>query len=162
VDSNGDGDCQDVGETCDGTVTDNLTGLIWLEDANCAGQAVTWTLALSYTNELCDGCADCFGTLGDCSLEDDSVAGDWRLPNVRELQSLVHYGFRGPAVPNTEGTGQWSEGNPFIGVRLDYYWSSTTFAYSTSDAWFVYLLDGDVAYGGKAYANYVWPVRGGQ
>ena len=32
-----------------------------------------------------------------------SVAGEWRVPNVRESQSLVHYGFDSPAVPDTSG-----------------------------------------------------------
>ena len=35
VDNNGDGDCVDVGENCDGTVTDNLTGLMWLKNVTC-------------------------------------------------------------------------------------------------------------------------------
>ena len=36
VDQNGDGDCDDVGETCDGSVSDMLTGLVWLRYANCS------------------------------------------------------------------------------------------------------------------------------
>ena len=63
----------------DGTVTDNLTGLIWLKDADCFGSR-NWTNALSDANTLADG---------SCGLTDGSVAGDWRLPNVRELQSLI-------------------------------------------------------------------------
>ena len=65
-----------------GTVTDNLTGLIWLKNANADG-VKTWANALSYCNSLASGLA---------GLSDGSVAGDWRLPNVKELHSLIDYG----------------------------------------------------------------------
>ena len=109
----------------DGTVKDNLTGLIWLKNANCDGTK-TWADALPYCNNLANGT---------CGLTDGSVAGDWRLPNVKELQSLIHYGVYDPALPNTAGTGQWSEGDPFTNVQSDYYWSSNTYAGITSSAW---------------------------
>ena len=50
----------------DGTVTDNLTGLIWLKDANCFGTR-TWNNALSDSNGLASG---------SCGLTDGSNAGD--------------------------------------------------------------------------------------
>jgi len=147
-----------------GTVTDNLTGLIWLKNANCAGGTADWATALSYANALYDGCTSCFGGSTDCGLSDGSTVGQWRLPNVRELQSLVHYGVYNPAVPNTAGTGKWTSGNPFTGVQSsDYYWTSTTYANVTFYAWVVYLGGGSVNQGGKAFDSfYVWPVRGGQ
>jgi hypothetical protein len=152
VDNNGDGDCQDPGETCDGTVTDNLTGLIWLKNANCFGLR-TWTQALND--------ADTLNHL-ECDLADGSNQGDWRLPNIRELHSLIHYGLFGPAVPNTEGTGQWSEGDPFIDVQLFLYWSSTTDAFNPTIAWFMVPRYGEVDYDAKTFTGHVWPVRGGQ
>jgi hypothetical protein len=42
------------------TVTDNLTGLIWLKNANCAGFGETWNTAIDYTAALYDGCTNCF------------------------------------------------------------------------------------------------------
>jgi hypothetical protein len=39
----------------DGTVTDTLTGLVWLENANCAGGTVTWASAIAFANALADG-----------------------------------------------------------------------------------------------------------
>lgn len=58
----------------DGTVTDILTGLVWLMDANCFGPR-NWTEALSDANDL---------SAGTCGLTDGSVPTDWRLPNVKE------------------------------------------------------------------------------
>ena len=81
-----------------GTVTDNLTGLIWTKNANAFGQR-TWAEALSDANGLASGSA---------GLTDGSKAGDWRLPNVRELQSLVDYGRSNPALP---------AGHPFTNVQ---------------------------------------------
>jgi hypothetical protein len=127
----------------DGTVTDNLTGLIWLKNANCFGTR-NWATALADANGLASG---------SCDLTDGSVAGDWRLPNVREQQSLIDYGRYDPALPS---------GHPFTGVRSGYYWSSTTFAGITSLAWCVGLYDGYVGLVDKTGSGYVWPVRGGQ
>jgi len=138
-------------DNINGTVTDNLTGLIWLKDANCFGER-TWVQAL----------ADCNGlNSGECGLTDGSVAGDWRLPNSNELASLLHKGYYDPAVPNTAGTGQWTAGDPFNSLQSNVYWSSTTYAVSTDYAWYVNLYDGFVGLGIKTNPNYVWPVRGG-
>jgi hypothetical protein len=148
-------------ENNNGTVTDSLTGLIWLDDANCFGTQ-TWANALAKANALFDGCSDCGGTNNDCALTDGSVAEDWRLPNVRELQSLLHHGFAHPAVPNTAGTGKWAEGDAFSGVQLFNYWSSTSDATGTSYAWMVHMGHGGVSADNKDNSKRVWPVRGGQ
>ena len=135
-----------------GTVTDKLTGLIWLKNANAFGLR-TWDQARTDIATVADG---------NHGLTDGSKAGDWRLPNVKELQSLVNYGFYGPALPNTLGTGQWSEGDPFQGVQSDFYWSSTTNAGSTTTAWGVYFNAGSVVNNAKSNTIYVWCVRGGR
>jgi hypothetical protein len=119
-----------------GTAVDKLTGLIWLKDANCFGLQ-TWHEALDAVNALSDtGTPE---TTDDCGLSDGSEAGDWRLPNVKELQSLVHFGFDLPALSNAAGTGQWTEGDAFSGVQAAAYWSSTTLAGFTQAAWVVNL-----------------------
>lgn len=56
---------------CDGTVTDLDTGLMWTE---VPGAATTWDAALTYAEGL---------ALGGYT--------DWRLPNVKELQTLTDY-----------------------------------------------------------------------
>jgi hypothetical protein len=58
-----------------GTVTDNLTGLIWTKNANAFGTK-TWNEALNHANNL---------ESGDAGLTDGSQAGDWRLPNRRDI-----------------------------------------------------------------------------
>jgi hypothetical protein len=126
-----------------GTVRDNLTGLIWLQNATCLGQQ-DWATALSAANTL---------NSGECDLTDGSVAGDWRLPNVRELPSLFDYGQVDPALPN---------GHPFTAVNLgEHYWTSTTYVADPSIAWMGYLGTGHVYGASKTGYLNVWAVRGG-
>ena len=137
-----------------GTVTDNLTGLIWLQDGNCKEffdddtigvNFRPWDDALTAANNL---------STGKCGLTDGSAAGDWRLPNVRELQSLIDYGRAIPAYP---------EGNLFTNILSANYWSSTTNANDTDFAWFVSFYYGSVNhYGNKSSSYYVRAVRSGQ
>ena len=137
-----------------GTVTDNLTGLIWLQDANCFGTRA-WDVALNDAATL---------NSGECglSLSEGSVEGDWRLPNQKELSSLVNLKYYDPALSNTEGNGNWSEAEgPFIGVQSNYYWSSSTVIFFPSGAWNVNLKSGIVDGDDKANPHAVWPVRDG-
>jgi len=138
-------------DNSNGTVTDNLTGLIWLKDANCietvggmAGGSKFWADALTFCSNLANE---------NCGLSDGSSAGDWRLPNLFELESLRDMSQYGPALPS---------GHPFSSVQNSYYWSSTSVSYDPALAWYVLLNDGYVNYGDKTVSRYVWPVRGGQ
>ena len=135
-----------------GTVTDNLTKLIWLKDANAFGQR-TWEQALSDANTLASGSH---------GLTDGSKAGDWRLPNVKELHSLIDFAYTNPALSSASGKSQWVSGDAFLGVRPGYYFSSTTYSGGLAIAWLMDLYDGYAGYGGKASTGYVWPVRAGQ
>ncbi len=136
----------------DGTVTDNLTGLIWLKNAYVANTTRTWAQAFADVAEL-----NASGTMNSNASGDESNGGshqtDWRLPNVRELQSLIDYGNFGPALPT---------GHPFTNVQNTWYWSSSTYAGDTGVACLVNLSTGLVNGGGKTFGYLVWPVRGGQ
>ena len=127
----------------DGTVTDGLTGLVWLRDANCFAR-LNWPEALSAANGL---------ATGSCGLSDGSSAGDWRLPNINELRSLFDPGLSAPYLP---------AGHPFTGVQSYHYWSGTTFVDLPNLAWLVYLVNGSAGVSPKVSGFYVWPVRGGQ
>ena len=122
-------------DNTDGTVTDNLTGLMWAQDANLDG-AKTWANALTYVNAL-----------------DFAGHDDWRLPNRKELRSLTDYAQFDPSLP---------AGHPFINVLSggsDFYWSSTTAAYTANSAWISSARDGYLGGSFKTDTRYVWPVR---
>jgi hypothetical protein len=127
-------------DNIDGTVTDNLTGLVWLQDANCFG-TTNWSSALTAANQIASG---------SCGLTDGSAVGDWRLPNVNEFLSLVDYGRYSPAVPS---------GHPFTGLQNNYYHSSTTLAAQITFAWLVSFDTGYTHQTGKTDNFYVWAVR---
>jgi hypothetical protein len=97
----------------------------------------TWATALTYANGL---------TI--CGYD------DWRLPNRKELRSLINYG--------QADTAAWLNTQGFSNVQAGYYWSSSTYASDTVYAWFVYMSVGTVDGLIKANSRYVWPVRAGQ
>jgi hypothetical protein len=136
----------------DGTVTDNLTGLVWLKNANCFGQR-TWVDSLTDCNALANGT---------CGLTDSSSAGSWRLPNVKELQSVLDFSYDSPALSNAAGTGQWSEGDAFSDLQSRPYWTSTTHTNHTTYALYITMENGLGSIYLKTTNQYVWPVRGGQ
>lgn len=120
-------------------VTDNLTGLMWTKDGNLDG-GKTWQGALSYTSDV-------------------TACGyvDWRLPNSKELLSLIDRSRSDPALPTP---------NPFLKVQYasgDFYWTSTSYAFDPSKAWVVDMGLGGLATRDKdAVTAFVWPVRGGK
>ncbi|MGD0279735.1 MAG: DUF1566 domain-containing protein [Smithella sp.] len=130
----------------DATVTDNLTGLIWMPDGStptlstCAGGAMAWQDGLNYVS-----CLNTYNYLGH---------SDWRLPNRNELRSLVNY--------EKADTYSWLNTQGFSNVQSGWYWSSTTDANLTSSAWYVDMDAGDVGDDVESDFYYVWPVRAGQ
>jgi hypothetical protein len=118
------------------TVLDRLTGLMWTRSPNGTAGAVDWQEALEAAR----------------AIKELRVGGhaDWRLPNIRELTSLVDLEQHSPALPPD---------HPFDSVQ-EGYWSSTTSVYEPRYAWALYTLDGAVGVGYKARANFhVWGVR---
>jgi len=127
-----------------GTITDNLTGLMWTKDANMPGKyQTTWQQALDYVKGMNDGTYENFGY------------NDWRLPNRKELHSLTDYSREDPALPAD---------HLFINVQTDSYWSSTTYSNDMDNTWLFFMDTGNVVPWDKSddnYPHYVWPVRAG-
>ena len=109
----------------DGTITDNLTGFIWTKDTACFEDA-PW-------EETIEGAAN-VGE-GDCGLTDGSQPGDWKVANLRELQTLLHY-ENSPLLPDD---------HPFTGVTSEStMWSSNTNPSDSDMAYFVDFGNGEV------------------
>ncbi|MBI4028616.1 MAG: DUF1566 domain-containing protein [Verrucomicrobia bacterium] len=135
----------------DGTVKDNLTGLVWLRNANLCGLK-SWQDAADYCQKLSKG-----GVEG---LIDDSHPGDWRLPTKNELIGLTCAEFENPAVPNKEGAGKWT-GDPFSNIQSDSYWSATPHQDRSDFSWLVGMDNGCLAISERGkYDAYVWPLKG--
>ncbi|MDS4025769.1 MAG: DUF1566 domain-containing protein [Candidatus Contendobacter sp.] len=77
---------------------------------------------------------------------------DWRLPSVRELQTLVHYGASNPAIDTTY----------FPNTPASLFWSASSYGSDPALAWIVYFLDGFVGTDTKVLGDLVRLVRGGQ
>lgn len=118
-------------------VTDKLTGLSWCRNASLAEFPLTWQEALGFVASM--------------NREQRFGQRDWRMPNRRELRSLLSLQTRLPALP---------EQHPFIDVVNGWYWSSTTAAISPAHAWYVAFDGGRMFYGGKDQSFMLWPVRG--
>lgn len=117
----------------DGTITDNLTNLIWKKVAY--EDSITWEQALVYADTL-------------------SASGftDWRLPNIKELQSLNDESRINPSINNSF----------FTNIAVNKYWSSTTLPNHTTWAWYLYTQFGITTYDDKSFRHYVLCVRGDQ
>jgi len=127
----------------DGTMTDNLTGLMWLKDGGCLYK--TWSSALTTI-------ADFTGNPGKYHCAEYSGSyNDWRLPNVKEIESLINYGVSNLA--------SWLNTSGFKNVKSYNYWVSTSYAGSKTSAWAVNLVNGTNAYSSKYGYNYILPVR---
>jgi hypothetical protein len=131
-------------DNSNGTITDNLTGLVWLKKADCFG-AQTWANAIASASGLANG---------QCGLTDGSKAGQWRLPSREELQSLINY--------QQASSADWLNLQGFSKVQSNFYWSSTDSEYSSNIAWFADLHAGGMYSSGTSYPYFVWPVRDGQ
>jgi hypothetical protein len=140
----------------DGTITDNNTGLIWLKDAFCndlnGSSGHDWNDSISAVAGLASG---------SCNLTDGSVAGDWRLPLMLEWEAFICFQFPSSLrnVCNTEGDGEWEEGDPFINVwgAGSFYWTGTE--YDSTRTWSISLYTGAFVTTDKIFSHYIWPVR---
>lgn len=124
---------QSFSDNGNGTITDNVTGLIWQKQDS--GQTYSWPQAITYCSGL---------SLGGLS--------GWRLPNIKELSSIVDDTVSSPAINQTY----------FPSTHLSRYWSSTTYAGVTANAWNVSFLAGYVLSDFTTLNNYARCVRLGQ
>ena len=146
-----------------GTVTDSVTGLIWLQDAACFG-ATDWASGSTLVAGLAHG---------QCGLADASQSGQWRLPTIDEWQATIAPAVAmgcsldgtgiPPALTNAAGTACIGVGSSmFYGVVTGGYWSMTANRQHPNNAW-VASLAGTIhgfLYGGvKGRPLQVWPVR---
>lgn len=76
--------------------------------------------------------------------------GDWKLPNRRELFSMVSHDAINPCLV---------QGHPFINVFPGYYWTSTSCARLPDQAWYIHLGGARVFKGMKHGSYMTWPVR---
>ncbi len=102
----------------DGTTTDHLTELIWQKIP--VSDSLTWEQALQYADTL--------------TLANET---DWRLPNIKELQSINEESRMNPSL----------NGSFFTNAGFAKYWSSTTLPNQTSKAWYL-----DTRFGITTYA----------
>ncbi|MDP5137335.1 DUF1566 domain-containing protein [Rheinheimera baltica] len=128
-----------------GTVTDLRTGLMWktcsegqtYSAGSCSGTATThnWSAALALAEST-----------------EYAGEGDWRLPTIQELQSLVELCRVNPSINHTI----------FPNTPSSVVWSGSPHSYDSGFAWYVYFLDGHANFNVRSSSLHVRLVRGGQ
>ena len=117
-------------------VEDQLTGLMWTRIANFAELPLSWQQALDFVQQM--------------NVQQRYGFSDWRLPNRRELRSLLSFHSSRLALPAS---------HPFKEVFPGWYWTSTTAAINPTYAWYIHMQGARMFYGGKDQSFLVWPVR---
>jgi len=136
----------------DGTITDNVTGLLWqkctlgLSGLDCASGTATlidWYTATNASNAC-----------GSSTL----VGLSWRLPTAYELRTIVDYGRKTLISYGVYGAA--IDTNNFPNTQVNVYWASSTYANQPNDALYVHFRDGSTYFDYKGTAYYVRCVRG--
>ena len=179
----------------DGTITDNNTGLMWEKKDDSGGihgqnNTYTWGMTsppytmngtmvtefLATLNNRCagDGTTDCtaggdaacvgIGT-GKCGFAGHR---DWRIPNIKELQSIMDYENVDPTVnaafhnaTGCTGCTDVTLASCSCTAATAFYWSSTTYSGGPQNAWDVNFVFSSIANSAKSGGNAVRAVRGG-
>jgi len=116
------------------TFVDSTTGLEWQDNYASKSVEKSWYDAKSYCRDL-----------------ELSGHSDWRLPTIKELQSIVDISKNKPAIKDG-----------FKNVASHYCWSSSEYADGTSDAWIVDFNNGNTYWSLKSDKLFVRCVRGRQ
>lgn len=114
----------------DNTAFDRLTKRMWLKTFDAMERPVKWKKALEAIESL--------------NAQNAGGHADWRLPNIRELDSLVDLNRHTPAFAANHPCGSIAEG----------YWSATTSVYEKRYAWVLYSRDGAVGVGYKPLSEF--------
>lgn len=148
------GAAREFSDDGEGMIADAVTNLVWetLSDDDSIhdkDHRYTWTSTVSKVGTLNE---ECFGG-----------HGDWRLPNVFELESLVHHGVQNPAAYPEFDDGCAAECTVLTCscTAAAPYWSSTSYVADPSRAWSVSFADGDSAAEDKTVELRARAVRGG-
>ena len=131
-------------------VLDTKTNLVWQDDANASSVTKKWVTQANYDD---GNYSDTSGDTAIMYCEDLNLSGyeDWRLPNIKELLSIVDKSRYNPAVKSV-----------FQNISSGYYWSSSTRTNFSNSAWYVYFGSGGSDDDGKDDSLYVRCVRDGQ
>ncbi|KJR41414.1 protein of unknown function DUF1566 [Candidatus Magnetoovum chiemensis] len=125
---------------------------MWLKDGSCLGTR-TWDNALdtAYDFNVNANSYACAGY--------NAQYTEWRLPNVKELESLINLGVSNNAV--------WLNSNNFVNVfskkylsPLNNYWSSTTFSGASDNAWSMSMYYSYIVSGPKSNTGHIMLTRG--
>ncbi len=127
-----------LGDDDDDVAIDLATGLMWAVDGDKEGCNGGLSRLLGMQINHCVGL---------------TFAGfsDWRVPNIKELLSLINYSLVSPMIDQP----------PFVGTKIANYWSSTSHPTATDWGYSVSFHKGSVFYESKVTANYLRAVRGG-
>ncbi len=115
--------------------TVKINNLEWQDNSEAKTTKLNWQDAKVYCSEL--------------SLADYD---NWRLPNIKELQSIADVSRFNPAI---------KKGFKHV-TTSDLYWSSSVYVSNSKDAWIVGFKNGYTGRYGKANEHYVRCVRGRQ
>lgn len=115
--------------TMGNVVVDSMTSLLWLQLPDTASK--TWEEALNFAQNF---------TIDEYS--------DWRLPNIKELQTINSLNYSSPSIDRST----------FPGISTTQYWSSTTTPNQIDKAWYLDTKFGITTYALKTSKKRVWLV----
>jgi hypothetical protein len=125
-------------DNANGTILDNITGLVWQK------------CAIGESGSTCSTVSTTSYTWSDAKSQCANLGAGWRLPTAFELAGIVDYGTSYSAI-NTVA---------FPGTAPAAYWSSTPHPLYTTMAWYVNFAQGNTWLDNQSATKYVRCVRG--